>query len=279
MDNIFEINNCTLERVNKSLNEALIVSKNIPFQNDLVYYFDNIYNELEKKMTDDSDFLKDAECLSIYKLYQKILETNNHFINEGKTKISLIKPNCVLLIKCPSIFASYHYIVAVIDKERTFVDTYQSFGSTYRLRKVKLSFKDFEKSINYLNNINKLKNRDSFYIQLPYLIKIENILYGINIKEYISNLLHEYEDQEYEEELSDLNKKDIEALDKLNIPYLIGDNLKHNYSLFTPNSVDIILYSQNKNGGKMKKKYSKKRQCKKNTKKVNKTQKNKKQKK
>lgn len=73
-----------------------------------------------------------------------------------------------------------------------------------------------------------------------------------------------------------LNEKDKEILDKLNIPYLIGDNLKHNYSLLKSESVDINLYIVKNLGGKLKKykkNKSKKNKFKKNLKKTKKNNK------
>ena len=278
MDNTFYINNCTLERVNQTLNESFNIIKNVPFQYNQIDYFNSIYSKLSEQMKIDENFLKDAECLSIYKLYQKILESNQ-YENEGKIKPVYIIPNSILLIKCPSIFASYHYLVAVIDENRSYVDTYQSFGSTYRLRKISMSYKEFEFCLNYLNKIKKNIYKNKFAYELPYLLKIENKLNGIDIDEYVNILLEQYKDDEYDEELSDLNEKDKEILDKLNIPYLIGDNLKHNYSLLKSESVDINLYIVKNFGGKLKK-YKKNKTNKKNKKnKTNKTNKSKKYKK
>lgn len=276
MNNILN-NNCTLERINQSLDTALNVMKSIPFQYDQIEYFNSIYNKLDEIMRNDENFLKDAECLKIYEVYEKFLNENNNFKNEGKTKLSFITPNSVLLIKCPSIFASYHFLIAVIDNNRTYVDTYQSFGSSYRLRNVRLPFKFFEKSINFLNNINKGKNRDLFYHKLPKLIEIEKNLYGININEYQNKLLEQYEEDEnedkYEDELTDEQK---ELLKRLGIDPLIAENLERIYNLTKSDSVEIHLYLPKSYGGATKKKNSKKRKYKKNSRRVKRISKSKK---
>ena len=277
MNNILN-NNCTLERINQSLDTALNVMKSIPFQYDLIEYFNLIYNKLDEIMRIDENFLKDAECLKIYEVYEKFLNENNNFKNEGKTKLSFITPNSVLLIKCPSIFASYHFLIAVIDNSRTYVDTYQSFGSSYRLRNIRLPFIFFEKSINFLNNINKGRNRDLFYHKLPNLIEIEKNLYGININEYQNKLLEQYknENEDEDEDEDELTDEQKETLKRLGIDPLIAENLKHIYDLIKSDSVEIHLYSPKSYGGAIKKKNSKKRKYKKNSRKTKRITKSKK---
>lgn len=275
MNNILN-SNCTLERINQSLDSALNVMKSISFEYDQIEYFNSIYSKLDEIMRNDENFLKDAECLKIYEVYEKFLNENINFKNEGKTKLSFITPNSVLLIKCPSIFASYHFLIAVIDNTRTFVDTYQSFGSSYRLRNIRIPFIFFEKSINFLNNINKGTNRNLFYNKLPKLIKIEQDLYGININEYQNKLLQQYENEDEDEHMNDLTDKQSEILNRLGIDPLIAENLERNYELINGDSVEIYLYLPKSYGGATKKKNSKKRKYKKNSRKIKKITKSKK---
>lgn len=274
MNNILN-SNCTLERINQSLDTALNIMKSIPFQYEMIEYFNSIYNKLNENMLNDENFLKDAECLKIYQVYEKFLNENINFKNEGKTKLSFITPNSVLLIKCPSIFASYHFLIAVIDNSRAYVDTYQSFGSSYRLRKVRVNFDFFEKSINFLNNINKGVNKNLFYHKLPKLIDIEKNLYGIDIDEYQKKLLQQYENED-EDEDNELTDKQKEILDRLGIDPLIAENLERIYNLTKSDSVEIHLYLPKSYGGSIKKKNSKKRKYKKNSRKVKRITKSKK---
>lgn len=105
---------------------------------------------------------------------------------EVEKDISLdeISSGDILLIKCPSIFASYHFIIAVVNPAKTEVSVFQSYGSYKKLHKMVLSYGEF---MSLLEDLKTFKDAD-FDATYKMMINVEEKLYGINEREYIARL-------------------------------------------------------------------------------------------
>lgn len=192
--------------INETMNEAYKYSKKIPFNPNSYIYLNDIYSIFNEKITNDPNFLKYVECELSNKLFKEILTRSNKYdINQNIT-VQNIQPNDILLIQCPSIFAPYHFITAVINEERTSVSIFQSFGSSMRLHKIEMDYNRFE---TYLLSLNMYKNEGREFIDdYKMMLPIESNLYGINVPDYIATNEAQYteEDNIYDEDDEDDNR-------------------------------------------------------------------------
>ena len=196
---------CDVTSVNETMNEAYKYSKTIPFNPNSYIYLNDIYSSFNEKITSDPNFLKYVECELSNKLFKEILTRSNKYDTNQNITIQNIQPNDILLIQCPSIFAPYHFITAVINEERTSVSIFQSFGSSMRLHKIEMEYNRFE---TYLLSLNTYKNEGREFIDdYNMLIPIESNLYGINVTDYIAKNEAQYtkEDNIYDEDDEDEN--------------------------------------------------------------------------
>ena len=203
---------CDVSSVNLTMNEAYKFSKRVPFNPNSYIYLNEIYNIFNEKITNDPDFLKFVECELSNKLFKEILiRSEKYNINEN-IKIHEIQPNDILLIQCPSIFAPYHFINAVVNEEKTSVSIFQSFGSSMRLHKIEMDYNKFQ---NYLISLDMYKNKGRTFIDdYKMMIPIEGDLYGINIPDYIAKNEAQYTEEVEEEDNDD--EKDEEAEEEKN---------------------------------------------------------------
>lgn len=190
---------CDVTSVNETMNEAYKYSKTIPFNPNSYIYLNDVYSNFNEKITNDPNFLKYVECELSNKLFKEILTRSNKYDINHHITIQNIQPNDILLIQCPSIFAPYHFITAVINEEKTSVSIFQSFGSSMRLHKIEMDYNKFE---TYLLGLNTYKNKGREFIDdYNMLIPIESNLYGINVPDYIATNEAQYtkEDNMYDE--------------------------------------------------------------------------------
>ncbi len=203
---------CDVKEVNETMNEAYKLSKRVPFNSNSYIYLNEIYNIYNEKITNDPDFLKFVECELSNKLFKEMLTRSKKYNIKENIKIHEIQPNDILLIQCPSIFAPYHFINAVINEEKTSVSIFQSFGSSMRLHKIEMNYNTFQ---NYLLSLNMYKNKGRKFIDdYKMMIPIEDDLYGINIPDYIAENEAQFTKKVEEEDIDD--EEDEEAEEEKN---------------------------------------------------------------
>lgn len=244
---------CDVTSVNETMNEAYKYSKTIPFNPNSYIYLNDVYSSFNEKITSDPNFLKYVECELSNKLFKEILTRSNKYDINHHITIQNIQPNDILLIQCPSIFAPYHFITAVINEERTSVSIFQSFGSSMRLHKIEMDYNKFE---TYLLSLNTYKNEGREFIDdYNMLIPIESNLYGINVPEYISTNEAQYtkEDNMYDEEDEDENII-IQNSQKIGLSPRYYEELEYIHSI-NGYRLNITAYRvKPPNGGKRKRK-------------------------
>lgn len=197
---------CDVTSINKTMNEAYKYSKTIPFNPNSYIYLNDIYNIFNENITNNPNFLKYVECELSSKLFKEILTRSDKYNINHDITIQSIQPNDILLIQCPSIFAPYHFITAVINEQKTSVSIFQSFGSSMRLHKIEMDYNTFE---NYLLSLNMYKNEGRTFIDdYNMMLPIESNLYGINVPDYIAKNEAQYteEDNIYDENDEDENR-------------------------------------------------------------------------
>lgn len=185
---------CNNERVVQDLSNAYKIAMQVPFQSNITNYFYQIFETLNSKM-ESSDFLKDAECFSIYKLFEKILRSSGKFTfveDLSERTLSMTSSGYVYQIEIFSLFASYHYLTVVVGPGQRYVDIYQSYGSTMRLHHRRLNILDFEKCIRILTNIKR--RGKNFFKDANQMLFVESLLYGINLIDYITILYTHFKD-------------------------------------------------------------------------------------
>ena len=158
MDTKKEIKFCENTDVNKTMVEAYKMAKAIPFNNNSDIYFNQIYEGFSNRMAVDEKFLKDMECIYSRDLFKRILDETEKY-DVSNIQLNQIEPNDILLIKCPSIFAPYHFIIAVVNQAANNIAIYQSFGSSRKLFKKNLPFVTF---IELMGRLSTFKNTINF---------------------------------------------------------------------------------------------------------------------
>jgi hypothetical protein len=244
---------CDVTSVNETMNEAYKYSKTIPFNPNSYIYLNDVYSSFNEKITSDPNFLKYVECELSNKLFKEILTRSNKYDINHHITIQNIQPNYILLIQCPSIFAPYHFITAVINEERTSVSIFQSFGSSMRLHKIEMDYNKFE---TYLLSLNTYKNEGREFIDdYNMLIPIESNLYGINVPDYIATNEAQYtkEDNMYDELDEDENII-IQNSQKIGLSPRYYEELEYIHSI-NKYRLNITAYRvKPPNGGKRKRK-------------------------
>ena len=258
---------CDVKEVNETMNEAYKLSKRVPFNPNSYIYLNEIYNIFNEKITNDPNFLKFVECELSNKLFKEMLTRSEKYNINENIKIQEIQPNDILLIQCPSIFAPYHFINAVVNKEKTTVSIFQSFGSSMRLHKIEMDYNKFQ---NYLLSLNMYKNKGRTFIDdYKMMIPIENDLYGINIPNYIAENEAQFtKKEEDEDDIDDDEEEKIRIIQKsqeIGLSPRYYENLEYTHSRNMYRLTITAYRVKPPNGGKRKRKTVKLR--KRNTKK------------
>ena len=227
MNNAF----CDHKVIHEKITHAIKITKTVEFNSDSYIYLNKVYDKLKEVMRGNNSFMEDLECFSIYKMIEALLTSLRKY--EAKENIPLheISSGDILLIRCPSIFASYHFIIAVVNPDKTEVSVFQSYGSYKKLHKMVLSYDKFEK---LLRDLETFKNSD-FDTTYEMMINVEEKLYGINKRDYITHL---------QEAQPPVNKSNlflnysnmspnsyIVRAEKLDIPPDIYENLEQNFKI------------------------------------------------
>ena len=251
---------CDVSSVNLTMNEAYKLSKKVPFNPNSYIYLNEIYNIFNEKITNDPNFLKFVECELSNKLFKEMLTLSKKYNIKENIKIHEIQPNDILLIQCPSIFAPYHFINAVINEEKTSVSIFQSFGSSMRLHKIEMNYNTFQ---NYLLSLNMYKNKGRTFIDdYKMMIPIEDDLYGINIPNYIAEneaqftkkVEEEDIDDEEDEEAKEEKIRIIQKSQEIGLSPRYYENLEYTHTI-NKNRLTITAYRvKPPNGGKRKRK-------------------------
>jgi hypothetical protein len=247
------------QKVNKTMNEAYDMVEAIPFSNNSDIYFNEIYQAFNNKMDTDTEFLKDVECLYSYKLFKRILDDTKKYNVSSNIQLNQIEPNDILLIKCPSIFAPYHFIIVVVNQIGDKVTIYQSFGSSKRLYKKNLSFDTF---IELMVRLSTFKDDINFIEDYQMMTQeIEPALYNINIPEYVGILTEHYEREQeknrelLEDDFEEIDDDVIAEAEELGISPVLYEQLEAQYNI-TMREIEITKYSVKPNpiGGRLKRK-------------------------
>jgi hypothetical protein len=180
------------------LDNMIIMANDIFCMSNPADYFNKLFGKYKSQIiryrsTEPIDktipkFLAYAECRIIYTMFNTICDK---FVKNGvlfpKTSlidISDISANDILSIRCPTIFTSYHFIFAVVDKNAKYVYIYQSFGNR-KLYRLVLPLEEFK--IN-LQNMHNIKNYP---------------------KEQALNLIKEFEKKIYDNDFDQLFDKEV----------------------------------------------------------------------
>ena len=244
---------CDVKEVNETMNEAYKLSKRVPFNPNSYIYLNEIYNIYNEKITNDPNFLKFVECELSNKLFKEMLTLSKKYNIKENIKIHEIQPNDILLIQCPSIFAPYHFINAVVNEDKTSVSIFQSFGSSMRLHKIEMDYNTFH---NYLLSLDMYKNEGRTFIDdYNMMLPIESNLYGINVPDYIAENEAQYteEDNIYDEDDEDEHRI-IQNSQEIGLSPRYYEELENTHSK-NNNRLTITAYRViPPNGGKRKRK-------------------------
>ena len=235
---------CNNKEVNDTLNTAykIFIESKIPFNADATIYINEIYKLLNTKMKKDPNFLLNTECILIHNLFENILNKIDKY-NIENINIENISKNDILLIKCNSCFASYHFLLAVINKNKKKVNIYQSFGSSVKLFKKTISYIDF---IRYLKTLHKIQEKKpkNFVDYYTEMLPVEENLYGIDVNSYIEILNKKYsnsEDYEEDEDDEDLKNDKLKA-ESIKLPFIVYENLENEFNIAHNFPLEITAY-------------------------------------
>lgn len=176
--------------LNEMIRKFILVAKEIQFFVKPSSYFRRLYAKyLRERMKNNHSkgFLDTAECRIINTIFREICD---FWVLRGDLQPSKpllhaheISENDVISIRCPSLFASYHFILAVVGK--TTVDIYQSYGYSRPLYKIKgIPVSEFKRLV---ENMSKLDGPDA----MEKIKEIEEKVYGTNYESKMQQELKE----------------------------------------------------------------------------------------
>lgn len=252
---------CDDKVINEKMTHAIKVAKTVDFNSDSYVYLNKIYNKLAEVMRSNNSFMEDLECFSIFKMFKALLTGLHKYEAKDNIPLGEITSEDILLIKCPSIFASYHFIIAVVNPDKTEVSVFQSYGSYKKLHKIVLSYGEF---MSLLEDLKTFKDADAdFDATYKMMINVEEKLYGIDEREYIARLQEAQPPVDNNNLFSNMTPNShIERAEKLNIPPDIYENLEHNFNInqskLAVTAYRVATKDANAEGIKTKKKKTKK---------------------
>lgn len=219
---------CDSKIVEDKMRKGIDVAKTVEFNCDSHAYLNTIFRRFKSELRKNSKFLEFLECSQISELFENFLEESGNYNKTQHLDICGIKGGDILIIKCPSIFASYHYIVVAVNLEKTQVSIIQSYGNFLKFNNIEMSFDEFDRQLKVLHSFNpESKSFDDAYHEM---IKVEAVLYGVDYKKYIKYLdIHQVSfnnSQNNNEENSY-----IERARELDIPPEIYENLEYQYGI------------------------------------------------
>ena len=117
--------------------------------------------------------------------------------------IDEITANDILFIRCPTIYAGYHFIFAVVNKKGTFVDVYQAYGARPLYRIQKIPIENFKNHLKFLKDIRSFPQEQA----IPLMVFIEENLYKTDIdkkfKDYFDEHTRNIQEELIEEDETD----------------------------------------------------------------------------
>lgn len=184
------------EWMKNMLDKMIINANNIKCFINPDRYFKNLYGKyssekMKFRATEPYDasypkFLEFAECRIIYTMYKTIC---NNLMAKGLlssstplNNIQYIESNDILLIQCPTIFASYHFIFAVVDTTGTNVNIYQSYGNK-PLYNITLNLEEFKQHLQNMQNIKTYSKEQA----LSMIKGFEKRVYGNDFDTMVKN--------------------------------------------------------------------------------------------
>ena len=227
---------CDSKIVEGKMRKGIDVAKTVEFNCDSHAYLNTIFSSFKSELRKNSKFLEFLECSQISGLFEHFLKESGNYNKTQHLDICGIKGGDILIIKCPSIFASYHFIVVAVNLERTNVSIIQSFGNFLKFNKIDMSFDEFDRQLKMLHSFdNEGKSFDDAY---PEMIKVEAVLYGVDDKKYIKHL--ENHQVSFENSQSNEENSYVERAGALDIPPEIYENLEYQYGI---NDIRLEIYA------------------------------------
>ena len=222
---------CDSKIVEDKMRKGIDVAKTVEFNCDSHAYLNTIFRRFKSELRKNSKFLEFLECSQISGLFENFLKELGNYNKTQHLDICGIKGGDILIIKCPSIFASYHFIVVAVNLEKTHVSIIQSYGNFLKFNNIEMSFDEFDRQLKVLHSFNpESKSFDDVYHEM---IEIEAVLYGVDDKKYIKHL----ESHHVSFENSQSNSEDyeensyVERARELDIPPEIYENLEYQYGI------------------------------------------------
>ena len=177
---------CASKNVNDKMQRGIDVAKTAKFNCDSYLFLNDIFKKFKSELRKNSKFLEFLECSQISSLFDEFLNDSGNYNKTENIDLCSINGGDILTIKCPSIFASYHFIVVAVNLEKTQVSIIQSYGNFLKFHKIDMSFDEFIDLLTTLNSFNP--ESKSFDDAFPEMIEVESKLYGVDDKEYIEHL-------------------------------------------------------------------------------------------
>lgn len=229
-------NLCDFNNVNDKMQQGIDVANTAEFNCNSYIYLNSIFKRFKSELRKNSNFLEFLECSQISRLFDEFFKKSLKYNNTKNIRLCSIKGGDILIIKCPSIFASYHFIVVAVNIEKTRVSIIQSYGNFKKFHKIDMSFDEFVVLLTTLDSF-KIDNKsfDESYLEF---IEVEEKLYGVNHIKYIEHLERYRNSLENSVSKSEVNEDSepeensyIERAKALDIPPDIYENLEYQYSI------------------------------------------------
>lgn len=237
---------CNNDDVNNKMQHLIETAKHIPFS-EPYDYLNAIYEKL-KSNSDTLNSLQNIECFFVDKIFREIINNTNRF-NSSVISLNQIQSNDILFIKCPSIFADYHFIVVCINSNKTQASIYQSFGSSMQLHQIIMPFNEFFSLMQQLYTFGT--DGHNFNDDFLMMKQIESKLYGLDVDTYITSQQKWYDDNDSDSDMSDSDDSIRLDAERLGLSSIYYENLERMYELNKNNNIIITAYRiKNVVGGK-----------------------------
>lgn len=236
---------CDSKMVEDKMRKGIDVAKTVEFNSNSYVYLNTIFRRFKSELRKNDKFLEFLECSQISSLFENFLKETGNYNKTQNLDICGIEGGDILFIKCPSIFASYHFIVVAVNLEKTQVSIIQSFGNFKKFHKIDMKFEEFNRQLKLLQSFNpESKSFDDAY---PEMIGVEALLYGVDDKKYIEHLerhrnsLENSQSNNEDNEVSESEENSfVERAEALDIPPEIYENLEYQYGI---NNIRLEIYA------------------------------------
>lgn len=253
--------------IKEQLDKMVRVSTEIGCMKYPSIFFNNFYikylrEKINYRATEEFDprtrpFLE-AECSIMDAMFRKItsrfLRIEPPVLRDigNIENIDEITDNDILFIRCPTIFAGYHFIFAVVNKKGTFVDVYQAYGARPLYRIQKIPIENFKNHLKFLKDIRSFPQEQA----IPSMVFIEENLYQTDIykkfKDYFDELNRNIEEGAIEDDETD--PRTVEEY----ITFYFGENITKTENNFSIQCLKFVRSDCQTTGGKSRKRKVKK---------------------